>query len=507
MRLAGREVALCDCEGSMPLGEDLKKACAAVGAEGDAVIATNLCRKEIPNFEARLGDGPLLVACGQEAPLFAEVAEDAAPDGADLRFIDIRDAAGWSDQADKAAPKQAALLAAAAVNLKPANAVTLKSEGVCLVYGVDETAIELANRLGAKLDVTVLLKDPKDVIPPRITDAPVYRGRIAGLRGHLGAFELVVDDYAPSVPSARGPMAFETPRNGASSRCDLILDLAGGPALITAPEKRDGYLRPDPGDPAAVERALFALSDMVGEFEKPRYVVYDAAICAHGASKKTGCSKCLDICPAGAIQPDGDKVAFDPFICGGCGGCASVCPTGAASYALAGGDGLIMRLRTLLGAYIDAGGPAIAGAPALVIHDGSWGADQISFMARFGDGLPANVLPLAVNEVTQVSFDLLAAAFAYGAAAVRLMLPPSRRDEAGGLASQIGLIEATLSGLGYGEGRVGVIDEEDPDAIAAALRAAAGRRARTRPLLAHGRQAQRRLVGLPPSARRGAPTG
>src|SRR3546814_7446748 len=73
---------------------------------------------------------------------------------------------------------------------------------------------------------------------------------------------------------------------------------------------------------------------MVVEFEKPRYVEYKAEICAHSRNRKTGCTRCLDVCPASAIAPDGDHVAIDPFICGGCGACHSVCPTGAASYAL-----------------------------------------------------------------------------------------------------------------------------------------------------------------------------
>ena len=42
-------------------------------------------------------------------------------------------------------------------------------------------------------------------------DIPIYRGRIAGLRGHLGAFELVVDDYGASLPAARGALAPNRP--------------------------------------------------------------------------------------------------------------------------------------------------------------------------------------------------------------------------------------------------------------------------------------------------------
>ena len=41
----------------------------------------------------------------------------------------------------------------------------------------------------------------------------------------------------------------------------------------------------------------------------------------------------------------------------------------------------------------------------MLVHDDAHGAPLIDALARFGDGLPANVLPLAVNEVTQVGLE------------------------------------------------------------------------------------------------------
>src|SRR5690606_11887910 len=42
-------------------------------------------------------------------------------------------------------------------------------------------------------------------------------------------------------------------------------------------------------------------------------------------------------------------------------------------------------------------------------------------------------------------------------------------NELAGLANQLGLGEAMMSGLGYGEGRIGIIDDSDPEAVEAAL--------------------------------------
>ncbi len=243
--------------------------------------------------------------------------------------------------------------------------VSLDSEGVILIYGRDERAIEAANLLKDHLDVTVLITRPADLAPPRVTDFPVVKGTIRAAKGHLGAFELTVDDYAAPAPSSRGALAFGTGRDGATSRCDIVLDLSGGAPLFPAADLRDGYLRVDPGDPAAILRAALRARDLVGTFDKPRYITFTEDLCAHSRSKIVGCRRCLDLCPTGAITPAGNHVAIDARICAGCGQCAAVCPTGAAAYALPAADALMRKLRTLLTAYREAGGAR----PVLLLHD------------------------------------------------------------------------------------------------------------------------------------------
>lgn len=463
MEIKGKQILVCDCEKSMPLeGGALSAVCRKAGGDGDDLqVGTQLCRAQLGNYETMLGgDGGLVVACTQEAPLFAEVADEAGS-ARDITFANIREKAGWSREAEAAAPKIAALLAEASLAIEPTPAVAFESKGICLVYGHDESTIEAARQLKSRLDVTILLSGRDEVLAPRVIDVPIFRGRITSAKGHLGAFGINVDGYAPALPSSKLVLAYEPPQNNAFSECDLILDLTGDAPLFPAHERRDGYFRPDPGNPAEVQKCLFEIGDLVGEFEKPRYVNYDPDICAHGRSKKTGCTRCLDVCPVGAITSAGDTVEIDPHICGGCGMCASVCPTGAATYQLPAGDSLFERLRTLLAAYHGTGGER----PALLVHDERHGEEMISLMARGGDGLPARVLPFAVNEVTQIGFDFLACAFAYGASQLIVLVGPDKSGELGGLASQLALLETVLEGLGYGGGRLEIIEDQDPDAV------------------------------------------
>ena len=461
-----RNILICSCEDTLPLDAD---AVIRVCRGATVTQGRQFCRAELERFRAVAKDGsPVTVACTQEAPLFDEIAGEIDAGGA-LTFVNIREAAGWSKDAKAAGPKMAALIAAAAEPMPDIPFVPLTSEGVTLIYGKDERAVEVANLLKDHLDITVLIKPSGTTAPGRVTDFPIVKGTIRQAKGYLGAFELTIDDYAVPHPSSRDAFEFSAPRNGAVSRCDIVIDLTGGSPLFPAADLREGYLRVDPGDPAAVLRAVLKARDLTGNFDKPRYVNFTANLCAHSRSKIIGCRRCLDLCPTGAITPNGDHVAIDAQICAGCGQCAAACPTGAAAYALPPADALLRKLRTLLTAYREAGGTK----PMLLFHDGGHGAEAIDALARHGDGLPANVLPVQVNEITQVGLEVIAASFAYGACAVRFLMRAKPRHDVAGLTKTIALAGPILSGLGLNGARVATIETDDPDALGEALRAIA----------------------------------
>ena len=439
--------------------------CGAAAAARRSKPRVSCAAPRFERFRAAVAAGaPLTIGCTQEAPLFAEVAQ-AERKGTDLTFVNVRETAGWSSQAAAAGPKMAALLAAAAEPMPEVPFVTLTSEGVdpdLRPRRAGDRSREPAQGSSRRHRDD---HEPGALTPGRVNEFPIVKGTIRSAKGHLGAFEIVVDDFAPP----RRPRAARS-RSGrrATARCRAATSSSISPAsapLFPAPDLRDGYLRADPGDPAAVLRAVIKARDLVGTFDKPRYIAFSDDLCAHSRSRIVGCRRCLDLCPTGAIAPAGDHVAIDADICAGCGQCAAACPTGAAAYALPPADALMRKLRTLLTVYREAGGAH----PILLLHDDEHGGALIDALARHGDGLPANVLPLVVNEVTQVGLEAIAAAFAYGASAVRFLLRARPRHDIAGLTQTIALAEPILAALGFGS--VATIETDDPDALGAALAA------------------------------------
>jgi ferredoxin len=443
------KLLLCNCAGTQNIdAEKIESACAVQCSK----VHTALCTSELEVAAKLLKDGNTVIACGQEQDVFRAIAEEV--NSQEPGFVDLRDRAGWSDQGVDAAPKMAALAAEAMLPQPITPSVDVFSEGTCFIIGPGEPCFDLAERLATSLAVTVLVTDDAQ---PLSRAFDVVRGSLRSLNGALGGFSLRLDALQQTEPGGRGAFEWSEPRDGARSSCDLVIYLAGGTPFVQAPAKREGYLRADPKDAVAVERLAYEAVQLVGTFEKPLYVRMEETLCAHSRAEQVACTNCLDICPTGAITPAGEHVTIDPMICAGCGECAAVCPSTAITYEDPPVSALVSRMHILARTYRRAGGTA----PRLLVHD-AHGAEMIRLAARFGRGLPADVIPLELNVISGFGHAEMLAALAHGFARVDVLLAPTTERDA--LDRELALAQAIA-----GQGKVGLMDEVDPDAMAELL--------------------------------------
>ena len=323
--------------------------------------------------------------------------------------------------------------------------VSYESRGNLLIIGAYDTITALAPQFSTLNSVTLLATSAADAVQ-MTNDSKVFFSNDVTITGYLGAFE-VNCRVAGSLLNTDTNLA-EVTIGGTSF--DLVVDMSAD-GFINTEIPAPGYYPVGSGK-ATLADVIETLPDMLGTFDKPKYFRLNNDICAHSSRGVSGCTRCVDACPAGALSSNGHAIEINPFLCQGVGTCATACPTEAITYALPEPEKTQNFIYRLLNSYQMAGGEK-----PTVLFFGNRDEKTVTEKLPL---LPSNVIPIALEELATIGVDTWFSALVYGAhqvlLATNLAYIPETIDRV--LNEELAIADTFLTEMGFEAQRICLFD-------------------------------------------------
>lgn len=298
--------------------------------------------------------------------------------------------------------------------------VTYNTQGNLIIIGAEDLVRLAASKLTQMHTVVLLANDAitnqdenyLESLMLATENLECFYNRIKNIKGFLGQFQINVENTTDEKKDINlSSVAIRKPH------FDIILDLSIEPCL-SIEMLPPGYFYVG-HDKQKLNEAIEQIPDLVGEFDKPRYVKINSDVCAHYRNGINGCNRCLNFCPADAVKSINNAIEVDPYLCHGAGSCSSVCPTGAIGYDLPTSESLHSYLNNVINQFQQ----QAKVSPAILFHEQT--TSSLITPLLIDNELAGNILPVELEEITVASIEHWMAALAWGASQLFILTTPS----------------------------------------------------------------------------------